>query len=81
MPVDSRGRPVSKGDRVTLTLDVLDVYSDEDGMNLRLVAVNSTGASEYTPLVSCNSRLVTVQAVDDGNEPGHSISGIDAETA
>jgi hypothetical protein len=59
MPHDRNGKPVTKGDVVTMTFGVLDVQQGEKDCNCTLQAIPPAGFDgTYLPIVACNTGLI-----------------------
>lgn len=56
MPHDKNGKPLKKGDRVTMEFEVESISEGETACNVTLKAVEDD-SGEYRPQVSCNSKL------------------------
>ena len=62
MPHDSKGNVVKPGDNVVFHAIVKKVYQSETACNANFTFVNVAGTGEYTPNVTCNTRLCEVVA-------------------
>ena len=64
MPHDFYGNQVKKGDIVTMTFEVIDIFQSEDSCNVNLKSIppciDVTGYIEniYKPVLTCNARMV-----------------------
>lgn len=61
MPHDSRGQELAKGDVVTVTFQVDEVFAESTACNANLRAIPHAGTPEgtYLPLITLNAGLCT----------------------
>ena len=62
MPHDSKGNPVKAGDNVIFHAIVKEVFQGETACNANFSFADVASTGEYTPNVTCNTRLCEVTA-------------------